>query len=80
MHGRRLDPAPILPRKPCVIRRDREEVFMPIQKSKPSKDSKPDKSKKSSSEIRDDDLRSVSGGLSSAGGASVGASACVSQT
>ena len=53
---------------------------MPIQKSKPSKDSKPDKSKKSSSEIRDDDLRSVSGGLSSAGGASVGASACVSQT
>ncbi len=56
---------------------------MPIQKSKPSPNSKPDKSKKSakpSGEIGDDDLRSVSGGLSSVGGASVGAASCVSQT
>ena len=50
---------------------DREEVFMPIGKSKPSQSSKLDKNKKpskSSGEIRDDDLRSVSGGLANTGG------------
>jgi hypothetical protein len=46
---------------------DREEVFMPTEKSKPSQDPKSKKDKKSS-ELREDDLRSVSGGLVSTGG------------
>ena len=54
---------------------------MPIQRSKPSP--KTDKSKKpakASGEIRDDDLRSVSGGLSSTGGTSTVPDKCISQT
>lgn len=62
---------------------DREEVFMPNAKSKPSKDAKPDRNKKpskSSGEIGDDDLRSVSGGLASTGGTSTVPDKCISQT
>ena len=52
---------------------------MPANKSKPSPNSKPDKSKKPS-ELRDDELRKVSGGLASTGGTSVDAVKCISQT
>jgi hypothetical protein len=65
------------------IPKDREEVFMPIQKSKASSSAKPDKNKKpskSAGEIGDDDLRSVSGGLASTGGTSTVPDKCISQT
>jgi hypothetical protein len=53
---------------------------MPAEKSKPSKNPKPQKGKKSS-EIRDDELRSVSGGLASGGGVKiVDDDGCVSRT
>jgi hypothetical protein len=59
---------------------DREEVFMPIEKSKPSQNQKSGKDKKSS-ELRDDDLRTVSGGLANRGGVGAGGTdACVTQT
>lgn len=54
---------------------------MPTGKSKPNPNS--DKSKKpskASGEIRDDDLRSVSGGLASTGGTSTVPDKCISQT
>ena len=54
---------------------------MPIGKSKPN--TKLDKSKKpskSAGEIRDDDLRSVSGGLASTGGTTTTTDKCISQT
>jgi hypothetical protein len=64
----------------CVIPKDREEVFMPIEKSKPAQSPKPGKDKKSS-ELRDDELRSVSGGLASTGGVkATDPGGCVSQT
>ena len=55
---------------------------MPNAKSKPSKDAKSDRNKKpskSSGEIGDDDLRSVSGGLASTGGTSTVPDKCISQ-
>ena len=53
---------------------------MPTEKSKPSQNQKPAKNKKSS-ELREDDLRSVSGGLASAGGTSTTTTdKCVSLT
>ena len=61
-----------------------KEAFMPIEKSKTPTDSKQqrDQSKVSqSSELNEDDLRSVTGGVASTGGVtSLGASVCVSQT
>jgi hypothetical protein len=53
---------------------------MPVHKSKPAKDSKSEKGKKASGELRDDDLRSISGGLTSTGGVAAGTDKCVSQT
>ncbi len=53
---------------------DREEVFMPIEKSKPSQNPKSEKDKRiatSSDELSEDDLRSVSGGLSNLGGTQI---------
>jgi len=50
---------------------------MPNEKSKPSKNTKPEKGKKSSGEIRDDDLRSVSGGLANTGAARGGTDVCI---
>jgi hypothetical protein len=45
---------------------------MPIEKSKPSQNQKPTKvNKKPSSELGDDDLRSVSGGLANTGGVKI---------
>jgi hypothetical protein len=53
---------------------------MPADKSKPSPNSKPDKSKKPS-ELRDDELRKVSGGLASTGGVKgIDDDGCVSRT
>jgi hypothetical protein len=52
---------------------------MPADKSKASPNSKPDKSKKSS-ELRDDELRKVSGGLASTGGTSTVPDKCISQS
>ena len=55
---------------------------MPIEKSKPVQDPKSEKDKKiakSSDELSDDDLRSVSGGLANTGGATAGGTVCVSQ-
>jgi len=66
---------------PVVNANDREEVFMPIEKSKSNaKLDKGKKPSKGSGEIRDDDLRSVSGGLSSTGGTSTVPDKCISQT
>jgi hypothetical protein len=63
---------------PCVPN-DREEVFMPIEKSKPSQNQKPTKdNKRPSSELADDDLRSVSGGLASTGGVTTSTDKCIS--
>jgi hypothetical protein len=53
---------------------------MPIKKSKPSPNPKSAKDKKSS-ELRDDELRSVSGGLASTGGVkTVDDGGCISRT
>ena len=53
---------------------------MPTEKSKPSQNPKSDKSKKPS-ELRDDELRAVSGGLASGGGVkATDPGGCVSQT
>jgi len=58
-----------------------KEVFMPIQKSKPSSGAKaaPDKAKKPS-ELGDDELRRVTGGMTSGGSAGATTPVCVSQT
>jgi hypothetical protein len=46
-----------------------QEVLMPINKQKPSSSSKAAPSKKKSSELSDDDLRSISGGMAAKPGA-----------
>ncbi len=52
---------------------------MPINKQKPSSNSKAPPSKKKPSELSDDDLRSVSGGMTARGGAAGGTDpVCVS--
>ncbi len=52
---------------------------MPINKQKPSSSAKAAPSKKKSSELSDDDLRTVSGGMTARGGAAVGTDpVCVS--
>jgi len=50
---------------------------MPNEKSKPSKNTKPEKGKKSGGEIRDDDLRSVSGGVANNTGVRGGTDVCI---
>ena len=54
---------------------------MPIDKPKPSSTAKtdPNKSKKPS-ELGDDELRSISGGMANGGGAGATPPVCVSQT
>jgi bacteriocin-like protein len=55
---------------------------MPIEKQKPSSSSNAAPSKKpaKSSELSDDELRSISGGMASTGGTSLGTTpTCVSQ-
>ena len=54
---------------------------MPTQKPKPSSSAKAEPSKaKKPSELGDDDLRRVTGGMTSGGGAGATTPVCVSQT
>ena len=57
---------------------------MPIEKQKPTTPSEPQSNKAKmpkSSELSDDDLETISGGVSSTGGTGIGASAvCVSES
>jgi hypothetical protein len=55
---------------------------MPTEKQKPSGSAKtaPSKSKTKASELRDDDLRTISGGMASGGAAGAIPPVCVSQT
>jgi len=55
---------------------------MPIEKSKPSSNAKaePSKPKTKSSELGDDELRAISGGMASGGETGTKPPVCVSQT
>jgi hypothetical protein len=55
---------------------------MPIEKSKPTSSAKtaPSKPKAKSSELGDDDLRRISGGMAGGGGSGTTPPVCVSQT
>jgi hypothetical protein len=58
-----------------------KEVLMPIEKQKPSSSAKENKKPAKSSELSDDDLRSISGGMAARPGAVGGTDpVCISST